>query len=63
MAAAPITLAEFHPNTMTRQVFERQRSSIEKRWADKIAALGCTVQYIDDESNLHDGVALEIDMN
>lgn len=54
--------AEFHPNTLTRQEFERRKSSIEKKWADKLAALGGAVQYIDDESNLHDGVALEIDI-
>jgi FkbM family methyltransferase len=55
--------AEFHPNTLTKETFDRQKSSLEKMWRNRIQRNGCAVEFIDDESNLHDQIPLEVDID
>lgn len=54
--------AEFHRDTMSETTFWLARSFIENRWKRKLAKYGCAVRFVDDESDLHDGVPLEINV-
>ena len=51
--------AEFHRGAMSPQDYGDQK----RTWKAKLAAHGCTLEMIDDESDLHDPVPLQLDLS